>query len=315
MPRSKALLAYKNRTVADRRVRLNRSTPKVVLSGKSSRLSSTGSSRMKMYKGFSATQSASLERAIRGSQETKYWATDLVVYNAINNVLAVPCGAGATGDMYPLVPTIKAGTGEHERIGRFIQPKRCALDVTLAFSGAVDPNVAQVDVMMYIVRSKKYKCYQDILTAAAAAGFGPTHPLANFVDSGQGTSIPFGDWVTPGGTNTSTVLDTYRPVDTSNWGVVKVVRVKLTKNTGPTNGGTTAVAPLLDSSSWTGRVSFDLPKLEYDDSNPTAAGYPLNSPLAVGFTYVASNGYKLTAGVDPAAVVITARSHYWYTDA
>lgn len=279
-----------------------------------------GGKRSKPLKGFTRLQSRTIRRAIGHSEETKYQATILATNQGLDPAIHTP-----GTDCMPLVPKIVVGTGESQRVGRKITPTRCRVDISASFVqsnvGAVSPPPYQqyaqhIYVVMYIVRSKQFKNWQQ---------WSQSTNWQNLLDNGDGTSVPFGYEITPTTGGPFWTADTrflQKPIETSEYTLIRKKVVKLTKNVGPTDSGVAGSAPMpnLPSTSWRGSFSYKLPQLEWDDTNAGNGGYPSNANvmLMVGWVYADNLGtYYLVSG-DPqapdSALSITATNHIFYKD-
>lgn len=271
-------------------------------------------------KGFTALQTRTLMRAIHRSDETKYFARDLLVNMQLDPAIHSPATGGSTiGDIVPLVPNVGLGTGESQRVGRTIKPVKCRVDINIGFcqknvgDSVVDSQqwANQVYVVMYILSSKKYKNWND---------FSASTQWQALLDNGDSTTSPFGKL--NGTVWQSDVRDLMKPVETTEFTLLRKKVVKLTKNVGPIDQGVpgNSQVPNLPTTSYRGSFSYKLPELKYDDTSESAAGFPTNSNvmLAIGYCY-ADNlyTYNISGGdivqVSP-IVSATARSHVWYKD-
>lgn len=278
--------------------------------------------RRTQLKGFTATQSKSIMAAIGRSDETKYIATQI----ADNSWLDAPIHTPGT-DILPLVPVITPGTGEFQRVGRKVTPTKCRVDITLSFPqydlGSASPDVTAsqanaIYVVMYILRSKNYKCWNEYLNA-------PTPEWNYLLDDGAGNAVPFGYTVTPSsGSPYLATKNTFLqyPVDTSHYTQVRKKIVKLTRNQGFDRTAVSGEAPHMGASYWKGSFTYKLPKLIYDDTerSPTN-GFPSNANLMLAVGYTFQNNLwsqDQVGGVSQTALPLlsfTARSHVWYKDA
>lgn len=279
--------------------------------------------RKPALKGFTKLQSKTIMRAIKGQEETKYIATQLATQSLVDSAIHTP-----GTDILPLVPVITPGSGEFQRTGRKVSPTRCKVDVSLTFQqldlGTPSPDIttAQANaiyVVLYILRSKSYKCWNEYLNAST--------PEWNYLlDDGAGNAVPFGQLVTPASgpsfwaTNTAYLQ---YPVDTSHYTLVKKRVVKLVRNQGMVRSAVSGEAPNLNSSFYHGSFSYRLPKLIYDDTERSPSnGFPTNANLmlAVGYAF-ADNLWSQDqiAGPNSQASMpllnMTIRNHVWYKDA
>lgn len=275
-------------------------------------------------KGFTKAQSNTIMRAIGRKEETKYIATQI----ADNSWLDAPIHTPGT-DILPLVPAITPGTGEFQRVGRKVTPTKCRVDVTLSFPqydlGTTSPDITAsqanaIYVVMYILRSKNYKCWNEYLNASS--------PEWNYLlDDGAGNSVPFGYLVTPSsGPSFLATKNTFLqyPIESSHYTLVRKKIVKLTRNQGFVRSAISGEAPNMPQSFWRGSFTYKLPKLIYDDTerSPTN-GFPANANLmlAVGYTFQDNlwSQDQVTAGGTSQSSLpllsLTARSHVWYKDA
>lgn len=277
-------------------------------------------SKQTVLKGFTALQSKTIMRAIHRSDETKYYARDILVNYRLDPAIHTPAtGASTLGDQVSLVPPIPLGTGESARIGRTVKPVKCRVDVSIGFpqinpggTPTADQSWAnQVYVVMYILSSKKYKNWVD---------YGASSQWKSLLDNGDSTTSSFG-YQPPGmSVWASDTRDLMKPVETTEFTLLRKKVVKLTKNTGTIDNGPLPNVPNLASTCYRGSFSYKLPELKFDDTNEAAAGFPTNSNvfLAIGYCYADNNAtYNLAGGdiVQVAPIVCaTARAHVWYKD-
>lgn len=278
-----------------------------------------GLRKSKALRGFTKLQSATIRRAIGQSEETKYNATVLQLNRFIDPAIHSP---GI--DMLPLVPKIATGTQENQRIGRKITPVRCRVNVNVAFAqsnpGSQNPDptmsrAGQIHVVMYVLRSKSYKNYYQ---------WSQSPNWSYLLDNGDGTSVPCGyqAGVSPFWTLDNSYLS--KPIESSEYTLIKKRVIKLTKNVGMTDTGVAgnSQVPNLPSTSYSGSFTYKLPTLQYDDTNNVLfQGYPTNSNviIAFGWCYADNMGtYDVDAEGNPLApasqVSITAVNHVWYKD-
>lgn len=268
-------------------------------------------------RGFTKAQSNAIRAAINRSDETKYIASDLLVNQRLDAAIHSP-----GTDMVPLVPKIAPGTSECQRVGRKVAPTKCRVDVTIGFPQdniGVTPTADQayanqIYVVMYVLRSKVYKNWSQ---------FSSSTQWMNLLDNGDGTSVPFGYTTGTPPFWTADTRDLKKPIETSEFTLVKRRVVKLTKNSGMIDlGAAPGSTPNLPSTSYRGSFTYRLPKLQYDDTNGAMGGYPSNSNLfiAFGYCYADNNGtYYFDGGGNPiqspALITVSARNHVWYKDA
>lgn len=272
-------------------------------------------------KGFTAQQSNTIRRAIKGKEETKYYAQQLALNQLVDPAIHTP-----GTDIMPLVPRISKGTDEFQRVGRKVTPSKCRVDVALTFpdieQGNTLPsnlhNAAEIYAVMYVLRSKVIKNWDTYAT---------TTEYQNLLDNGQGESQAFGFIQNPGTpssfwTTNSSFLQ--YPIESSHYTLIKKRVVKLVRNTGGMFDGA-GWATNSPQSAWRGSFSYKLPTLYYDD---TALAVPITYPtnvnvmLAVGYVFannlnaegIDKDGNE-TQFVPPQLLSITVRNHVWYKDA
>lgn len=260
-------------------------------------------------KGFSKVQARSIVKAIGRKEETKYMATQLALNLALDAAIHTP-----GTDVMPLVPNIRAGTAENQRVGRKVTPTKCYVDVAVTFNqqnapGTTNPAIAtarEIYVVMYLIKSKTQRNWQHWVAA-------PDAQTNYLLDDGQGNSVPFGSNDPSLGFITNTSMLQY-PVDQSEFTLVKKRIVKLVRNDGYMNS-TPGVSTNLVQSAWSGRFYFKLPKLIFDDSAATMGGYPTNANtmLAIGYANADNGTTVVPDGFN--AISVTARAHWWYKDA
>lgn len=270
-------------------------------------------------KGFSAQQTRTLLSAIGRNDETKYYAKDLLVNQALDAAIHTP-----GTDMVPLVPPIVAGTGESQRVGRTVAPTKCRVDINVAFrqSNLGTENLPsesyanQIYVAMYVLRSKVYKNWNQ---------FQASTQYLRLLDNGDSTSTSFGYQTGTPPVWTADARDLMKPIETSEFTLLRKRIVKLTKNSGLVDSGpsatmATAFTPNLQTTSYKGSFTYKLPKLQYDDTNTDMNGFPTNTAvfLAVGYTYADNNSFIWYAGGGPVAaddaITVSVRNHVWYKD-
>lgn len=273
---------------------------------------------LKPFKGFTKQQTLSIRKAIGHSEETKYQATVLQQNRFLDPAIHSP---GI--DMLPLVPKVALGTQENQRIGRKISPTKCRVELNVSFA-QTNPGGTNTDtqnraeniyVVMYVLRSKSYKNYYQ---------WSQSPNWMNLLDNGDGTSVPFGyETGTPA---FWTVDTTYmsKPVETSEYTLIRKRIVKLTKNVGAIDSGVAgnSQVPNLVNTSYRGSFSYKLPTLQYDDTNTDQfQGYPSNANvvLAVGWCYADNMGtYDVDSTGNPlspaSSLTLTAVNHIWYKD-
>lgn len=252
-----------------------------------------------------------VKRVIGRAEETKYNATtiwDKATLDGAIHSIGLP---GTNSDTMPLVPKIAVGTLEHERVGRKISPTKACIDVNLSFTQTGDPPFAQatqqIFVHMFLLRSKTWKSYGKMQTDGGA--------YKNFADNGDSTSGAFGTQDGSGNWFTN-VLSFQRPVNTSALTQIKRVRIKLTKNQGIINGSAVPNAVTnLQTTSYSGRYYFKLPKLEYDDTDATHQGYPSNCNVFVSVGSALSDNTDGLSSANGGLITISGRLHVWYKDA
>lgn len=283
-----------------------------------------GKSKMKPLKGFNRLQSKTIRRALGRNEETKYSAIQLAYNNQVDPAIHTP-----GTDMLPLVPKLVLGTQENQRVGRKVTPTKCRVDINLGFAqtnvgGTSAPQYQdyanQVYVVLYLLRSKPYKNWQQFVASQS---------WANLIDNGDGTSTSFGYQVTPAGGAafwTADTRDLQKPIETSEYTLLQKRIVKLTKNYGTIDQGLAAGSglggqPNMPQTSYRGSMTYRLPELQYDDTDSNMGGYPTNANLmlAIGWCYADNLG---TYGIDATGTPFppnqlinwTVRNHVWYKD-
>lgn len=280
---------------------------------------------------LSKPMKAAVKKIVRGNEETKYHAEQLLMKNTLDWGIHTPWSPSSVGDTMPLVPRIAQGDGNFQRIGSRVRPTKCRVDIEAAIAeaaiGLPQVNTATEDIflVMYILRPKTSKNFEQFTNLAVPASGAYTDEL---LDNGDGTSKAFGNPITIGGstfvyTNAS---DLQLPVNREYFTLVKQKVVRLVKNTGSTNGdGTNYPNVTRGGSSWRGSFTYKLPSLKYDDDPKSASlngGYPTNANM------VLCVGAALASGLDsiqyvggeassilPNPVILNVRTHYWYKDA
>lgn len=279
--------------------------------------------RMRAPAKLSKPVKRAIKRIVKGQEETKYIATQLMLNQSLDAAIHTP-----GTDMVPLVPLIKEGDQENQRIGRQVRPTRCRVDVHATFpqsNPGLTPPVFQTSAneiyaVFYILRSKRRHNWTDFQGSA---------DWQRLLDDGAGGATPFGLNSAPayGGfwfTNSSLLQ---YPINTSEFTLVKRKVVKLVRNQGNMLENNPTAAPNMSQSAWSGSFYYKLPTLKYDDStnpvNPTAEPYPTNTCvfLAAGYVFANNiNGYNADPEGNPASAIdnslsLTVRNHVWYKDA
>lgn len=270
-----------------------------------------GKQKVKPLKGFTKTQTIALKKAIGRKEETKYVSYDLWSNIGLDGAIHTIGLPGEAKDTMPLVPKINQGTQENQRVGRKVMPTRTCIDVNVNFNmtGDTPPgqNTQQIFVYLYILRSKSNHSYGKMYTDGS--------DWNHWCDNGDGTSTFFGG-LDGGGNFISNVRTFMKPVETSEVTQLKRIRVKLTKNQGIVNGsGVANTVPNLASTSYSGRIYFKLPQLQYDDSDALNAGLPTNNNTFVSVGAALADGTDGLASNQAAVYTISARYHCWYKDA
>lgn len=282
-----------------------------------------GKRKTNALRGFTKQQTISLKRAIGRSEETKYQATVLCANQGLDPAIHTP-----GTDCLPLVPKILAGTGENQRVGRRVTPVRCKVDVNVSFTQsnlglqpagppAYQSYAQHIYVVMFIVRSKSYKNYYQ---------WSLSQNWQNLLDNGDGTSVPFGYEITPSVGSPFWTADTrslQKPIETSEYTLIRKKVVKLTKNVGMIDSGITGQSqmPNLPSVSYRGSFSYKLPALEWDDTQTAFGSYPTNANvmLMVGWCYGDNLGTYYFTGENvpspPDSILsLTATNHIFFKD-
>lgn len=244
---------------------------------------------------------SAITRVIKAQEETKYVAE--VVQDHKNH----NCSIFASGDSFAMLPQIKQGTDDFQRIGRVVAPTKGYVDVHLSFTpngmeGIPVQSAQQIYAVVYHVTNRAWKNYPSIPVGPGVFG--------GLLDNGDGTSSYFsGD-----------IRDLQKPINTDQFRLIKKYIVKLTRNTGFTQGDLVAGnSPNMPSLSGYIRVPLKrMPKLRYDPGigQPGAYDYPTNyAPLlAVGFAY--ADGTQVQGGLGEQTLLqVTATAHLWYKDA
>lgn len=250
-------------------------------------------------------------KALLRGEETKYIATQLwdkaTLDGAIHSI-----GLPATNsDVMPLVPKIDVGALEHQRVGRKVQPVKACVDLNLSFTMNGDPpftqGTQQFYVYVYLLRHKVWKNYGKMQTDGSA--------YKNFADNGDGTSTSFG--LQDGSGNWYTNMTVFqKPVESSQVTQIKRIRVKLTKNQGIINGSAVPNAVTnLQTTSYSGRFYYKLPKLVYDDTDTTTQGYPTSSNVFIAIGSALADNMDGQSSTVAGLVSVTGRQHVWFKDA
>lgn len=254
-----------------------------------------------------------IKKIVRSQEETKYWATQLMLNQTIDPAIHTPADPGnATptgGDMYPLVPWMPEGDGESERVGRSITPTKCKFDVFATFNQQGDPPAVGlanvIYLVIYVLKSKVQRQWTPTSTQ-----------YLQLLDAGDGTSTMFGAPDGSGGYNTDAHFLEF-PIEKSQFTLLKKKVIKLVKNDGFTNTGsgattTYATSPNTSATCYRGSVSYKLPKLLWDTTDSHSV-YPTNNGTFVAFGYC--RGDNLTTLASPQMVSLSVRNHVWYKDA
>lgn len=265
---------------------------------------------------------AAVSRLVKSKEETKYIATQIAINTTLDGAIHTP-----GTDIMPLVPAITQGTGNFQRVGEKVMPTKCKVDVYATFAQTnpggtpPDPSINNANVMyvvMYLLRSRRCRNWID---------YKASQEYTRLLDNGDGTTVPFGAEATPTTGSPFWVTDASyltRPVEKSSHVLLKKKIVKLVRNQGTIQDGTTGAIPNLPSSAWHGSFTYKLPKLVYDDYSYPSTGvnqYPMNSCVMLAMGYAIGSNYTdfLQVGGDiaPSAnfLSVTARSHVWYKDA
>lgn len=271
-----------------------------------------------------------IKSIINKQEETKYHAEALVTKQSLDWAIHTPWSPTSIGDTMPLVPRIVQGDGSNERVGSKVRPTKCRVDVECAIAEAVmgttqvNQNTEDIFVVMYILRPKTSKNFQQFTNLATPASGAYTDEL---LDNGDGTSKPFGFPVTIGGTTYvySNASDLQLPVNTEYFTLVRKKVLRLTKNYGSTNGDSNFPSSWKGSTSWRGSFTYKLPTLKYDDDSKSSSlngGYPTNANmvLCVGAALANNMDSLLYTNGEPGSVLpnpilLNIRTHYWYKDA
>lgn len=293
-----------------------------------------GGAQVRRRRKLTKTVTKEVKRIARSTQETKYYAEQLLQKQSLDWAIHTyydPSNGQQGGDILPLVPRIRMGEGTFQRDGGKVTPTKCRVDIEVALAeteyglpplASTNPYSNDIFVVMYIVRPKGFKNFEEFATSKAVTA-------QDFLDNGDGTSKGFGQLaaLSPSGqgwyTNAS---DLQRPIDKDYFTLVKKKVVRLTKNVGLSSmDGNDVHAPNLGKSSWRGSMSFKLPTLRYDDAVTNAqytGGYPTNSCMALMIGSCLTNGCDSLGYTEGAAsavldnpIRVNVRTHYWYKDA
>lgn len=281
---------------------------------------------------------AKIKNIMKRLEETKYHSEQLLDKYSLDwaiHTYGDPASSTPNGDILPLVPRIPRGDDTWQRIGKYITPTKCSVNICVSLLqppvggtpySALNLASNDIYVVMYMLRPKTSKNYRQMVTDASATV--PNDFIADLLDNGDGTSKPFG-FITPnpagGSFIYSNVSDLHRPINKEYWHLVKRKVVKLTKNQGNTTYDTVSgEAPNLGKSSWNGSMSFKLPKLIYDDeakNTQVNGGYPTNCNMCLAIGAVLTNGNDSLAynqgnisGVLDNPMQLSVRTHYYYKD-
>jgi len=201
-------------------------------------------------------------------------------------------GITSTNEIYGLIPAVRQGDDDFERIGNAIQPTSLTVKVNLALSTTQTQSV-YADV--YFLTSKTVKDFT--LTNAILTG--------NLLNLGDGTNVPYD------GTSYTAML----PINKSEFTVLAHKRYLLQKasndpNTALSGTGSPATNTFAYTKSFSQKIK--LPgKLTYEDATRI---HPSNTfPfMVVGFCASDTNGNLAPTS---ARVYVQAQSHLYYKDA
>lgn len=280
---------------------------------------------------LSAPMKKAVQKIVRGNEETKYHAEQLLSKSSLDWGIHTPWSPSSIGDTMPLVPRITPGDGNFERIGTRVRPTKCRVDVEAAIQEAATglPQLSvytnDIFVVMYILRPKTSKNFQQFTNLATPVSGAYTDEL---LDNGDGTSKAFGNVIAIGGTNYvyTNAADLQLPINKEYFTLVKQRVVRLVKNAGNTNqDGSNYPNVARGGSSWRGSFTYKLPALKYDDDPKSATltgGYPTNANMVLCIGACLANGMDSIqyGGGEPTGILanpisLNVRTHYWYKDA
>lgn len=254
--------------------------------------------RARIARRLTKARLATAIRRVVGRSETKYVASNV---DYAGNALAEPWysnGPIILTSATPAIPLLTQGVGDFQRVGNMINPT--SLKVTLKFGfNPVDVDTHSCYVVVYYGVSRDTKTW--------AAGNNPMG-TANFLDNGDGTSVPFSGIVT--------ALN--KPIDNKQF-IMKRIVFPLSKTEGLQSGYLNPAAQKDNYATSNGRstktltLTFKPPKtLRY---NLAADTYPQNyAPFyAVGFCNADSSALDLPG--DRELIWCSSRVHMTYKDA
>lgn len=248
-----------------------------------------------------ANLTAMVKKIVNRQEETKY-VSEIVQDHKNHNPSIY-----ASGDMFNVIPQVKQGTDDFQRIGRVIKPVKGFVDVHLSYTptgieGGAVQTAQSIYAVLYHVTNRTWKNYPSIPTAPGIFG--------GLLDLGNGQSTYFsGD-----------ILDLQRPVNKDNFRLVKKYVVKLTRNVGFTQGDAVAGnSPNMPSHSGYVRIPLKrMPMLRFDPGIGATGqfDYPVNYSPVIGVGYCFADGTPQTAATQEQTLLqVTATAHLWFKDA
>jgi len=220
-------------------------------------------------------------------------------------------------DWYRCIPLVAQGSGEYQRIGDRITPKKLRMDFSFHFFSS-DSSTRDITVVLYILTSKRDKTY----TGNSASGALPSN-FQQYLERGDGSTTFFnGTWEA-----------SKYPIANNNFNLVKKFEIPLMKGSGLPNGSGIIVSPGLDLSGNPRDLSGgilagedgmachersvrvnktyvfkDVPKLKYSDGS---FQYPNNfAPYwAAGYYYNDGTAPDTVTGI--LRVAATSQLHYY----
>lgn len=202
---------------------------------------------------------------MKGQEETKYVAEDLVIPGSILPSLATfqqfSSAITGTGELYACIPRINQGVDDYQRVGNSIQPVSCHVDGLLNVTTSDNSYAVDYVAHVFVLQAVAVKNLANLSSV----------PIGQLFENGAG------GYISADGT---TKMSKY-PINRTDFKVLHHRRVRLTKCWGQTNGigGSLATTLATQDSQNTGNYRFRLPiklpkKLKYDVASQQ---YPSNS--------------------------------------
>jgi len=240
-------------------------------------------------------------KLIKGNEETKYRAEDLVIPGSVLPSLGTfqqfSSGITGTGELYACLPRLTQGTDDFNRIGNSVVPVSCHVDAILNCTTSNNNQSVDVWAHVFVLQATAVKSL-DNLSAV---------PITQLLEDGAGGYI-----AADGTTNM-----TQYPVNRTAFKVLHHKRIRLYKPFGqqnnraaPSAGGTDGTIAACTGNK---RVRLNIPlpkKLKYDIASQS---YPVNSApfFCVAWEYNDASGDSAPI----TSIYVQARTHLRYKDA